>query len=147
MGGRDRRSITASCRRATTACRSIVAAPVERVTPATGGWSAMRIASPGHLVFAILMIACGLVGFIEGKFAPIWAPVAQATPARDLLIYLCAFVALAAGPGLLFPSAAAPVARRLPHLVGRWLPVFLELVVFPGPRLWSSSPRDRENVV
>ena len=54
----------------------------------------MRIASPGHFVFAILMIACGLVGFIESKFAPIWAPVAQATPARELLIYLALWMLL-----------------------------------------------------
>jgi len=107
----------------------------------------MRIASPGHLVFAILMIACGLVGFIEGKFAPIWAPVAQATPAREVLTYLCAFVALAGGVGLLLKAAAAIAARGLFIYLALWMLLFKVPVIFRAPLEEVSYQSNGESAV
>ena len=107
----------------------------------------MRIVSPGHLVFAILMIACGLVGFIEGKFSPIWAPVAQETPARELLIYLCAFVALAGGVGLLLKAAAPIAARGLFVYLALWMLLFKVPFIFRAPLEEVSYQSNGENAV
>lgn len=107
----------------------------------------MRVASPGHLVFAILMIACGLVGFVEGKFAPIWAPVAQATPARELLIFLCAFVALTGGVGLLLKAAAPIAARGLFVYLALWMLLFKAPFIFRAPLEEVSYQSNGENAV
>ncbi|MBS0386600.1 MAG: DoxX family protein [Proteobacteria bacterium] len=107
----------------------------------------MRIASPGHLVFAILMIAFGLVGFIEGRFAPIWAPVAHDLPGRELLIYLCAFVALAGGAGLLLKAAAPIAARGLFVYLALWMLVFKGPFVIRAPLEEGSYQSIGENAV
>ena len=107
----------------------------------------MRIASPGHAVFALLMIAFGLVGFIEGKFAPIWAPVAQTTPARELLIYLCAFVALVGGIGLLLKAAAPIAARGLFVYLALWMLLFKVPFIIRAPLEEVSYQSNGENAV
>ncbi len=84
----------------------------------------MRIASVGHLVFAATMIALGVIGAINGDFTVIWQPVPKSVPAREVVVYLCAFISAATGMGLLRQRQATAAARVLLAYLLLWLLVF-----------------------
>ena len=81
----------------------------------------MRIASWGHVLFALTMIILGIAGLIQGNFTPIWQPVPKWVPAREVLVYLSAIVPLITGIGLLLRRAAAVASRVLLAFLLAWL--------------------------
>jgi len=107
----------------------------------TNGGKPIRIASAGHAVFGATMIALGMLGLIRGNFAPIWQPVTKGVPVRTALMYLCAFIPLASGIGLLWQRAAATAARVLLVYFLLWLLVLRVPLIFISPtvNIWWAS--------
>jgi len=83
--------------------------------------SRVRITSVGHAVFAVTMIGIGLMGLIQGDFAPIWQQIPEGLAGSRWLAYLCAFVSLGCGLGLLLRRTAAPAARVLFVFLFLWM--------------------------
>src|SRR6185503_391724 len=81
----------------------------------------MVIASLGQAFFAVTLIALGILGFIKGDFDATWSPVPKSLPAREVLVYLCAFVYVASGIGLLWRRTAAVASRVLFAYLLAWL--------------------------
>jgi len=61
------------------------------------------------------------MGLVQGNFDPVWDPVFERMPARELLVYLIALISLACGIGLLWNRTAAVAARLLLMSQLAWL--------------------------
>ncbi|MEO6800485.1 MAG: hypothetical protein ABI178_11160 [Rhodanobacter sp.] len=87
---------------------------MQNLTVGVGELRPARI-TPGHLLFAMVMIALGIRGLVVGDFASVWQriPIAH-LPARQWIAYICALAELLIGMGLLWrrtlPLAAAVAA-------------------------------------
>jgi uncharacterized membrane protein len=107
----------------------------------------MRSASVGHAVFAATLIALGILGLSTGDFTEIWQPVPKGLPAREVLSYLCAFISLASGIGLLWQRVAATAARVLLAYLLLWTLLFKARFIFLAPTVEVSYQSCGENVV
>jgi len=106
----------------------------------SAGARAIHVASVGHAVFVATMIALGILGLIKGDFTPIWAGVPKSLPARAVLAYLCAFISLGSGIGLLWQRAALVASRVLFIYLLVWLLLFAIPYLFLTPDVlvaWS----------
>ena len=102
----------------------------------------MRIKSLSHAAFAATMIALGIMGLVSGDFTVIWKPVPKDVPAREALVYLCAFLSIATGIGLFWQRTAAVAARVLLAYLLLWLLVFRVPGFFRGITVdvyWSAA--------
>lgn len=119
----------------------------------------MRIARAVPVVFAVTMIALGILGLTKSDYAVVWQPLPQHIPALNslwplVLVWqplpghiptpnsLCAYVSIACGIGLLWRPTAAAAARVLLAYLLLWL----LLVRLPGMLLvhtveywWAAS--------
>jgi uncharacterized membrane protein len=105
----------------------------DRTTLNTTKDKAVRVASVGHAFFAITMIALGIFGLIQGNFTPTWAGVPKSMPLREVLAYLCAFVSLVTGIGLLWQRTAVIAARVLVIYFLVWMLLFRVPNIFRAP--------------
>jgi uncharacterized membrane protein len=94
---------------------------------------AIRVVSVGHAVFAATMVALGIFGLIQGNFTPTWTGVPKSVPLREVLAYLCAFLSLATGIGLLWQRAAVVASRVLLIYLLVWLLAFRVANIFRAP--------------
>jgi len=97
-----------------------------------------RIGSLGHAVFALTMISLGILGLIQGGFTPIWTGVPKGMPARAVLAYLCAFVSVVTGLGLLWQRTAVVASRVLLAYLLVWLLLFRVPYIFLAPTATNS---------
>jgi len=94
---------------------------------------AMGLSSVGHAVFALTMVFLGIVGLVQGDFTPTWSGVPKSAPARELLAYLCAFISLACGLGLLWQRTALMASRVLLTYLLAWFLLFRVSHIFRAP--------------
>jgi len=89
-------------------------------------------------VFAVTMIGLGIWGLIQGDFTPIWTGVPRSVPARETLAYLCAFISLASGIGLLRRRTGFVASRALLAYLLIWLLLFRASYIFLAPTATTS---------
>jgi uncharacterized membrane protein len=107
----------------------------------------MRVTSVGHAVFAVTLIALGILGFAQGTFAPIWDSVPKNLPARAALAYLCACICVACGVGLLRRRLAVAAARVLFAYLLLWMLAFKLRFILLEPLVEGSYQSGGETAV
>jgi uncharacterized membrane protein len=107
----------------------------------------MNLKVISRVFFAATMIAIGVIGLVSGGFAPIWQPVPDTVPGREYLAYLCTFVSLTSGAGLLARRTAAAAALILLVYLLVWTAVFKVPFIIRAPLEEVSYQSTGENLV
>lgn len=100
-----------------------------------------------HIFFAVTIMCVGVIGLIDRNFAAVWVGVPQSFPGREPLVYVCAFVALVTGAGMLAKRYAAHAALALLIYLLAWTIVFKGRFVVLAPLEEASYQSIGENVV
>jgi len=100
-----------------------------------------------HIAFALTFIGIGGIGFASGTFAPIWQPVPETVPTRELLAYLTSIIALACGIFLLVERTQAVAALILFVFLAVWALAFKAPFVVKAPLVEGSYQSIGENLV
>lgn len=100
-----------------------------------------------HLVFALTMVAIGIMGIASGGFGAIWGGVPKTLPDRQLLAYGCSFISLACGAGLLADRTAAPAAFVLSAFLIVWTILFKLPFIIKNPLVEVAYQSCGENLV
>ena len=107
----------------------------------------MDLKKLARTVFALTMIGIGIIGLIRGSFAAVWSSVPEALPGREALIYLCAFIAIATGAGMLVRRTAVTAALVLLVYFTLWTLAFKVPVIVRHPLVEGSYQNWGENAV
>lgn len=107
----------------------------------------MHLRTASHVFFALTMMSVGLIGLFDKNFAAVWAGVPQAFPGRAALVYVCAFIALATGAGMLTKRTQAPAALILLVFLFAWTVAFKGQFIVRGPLEEGSYQSVGENAV
>ena len=101
----------------------------------------IRVASAGHVAFAVTLITLGILGLITANFAPTWQPVPKSLPARQTLAHLCNAISLFCGIGLLWRRTGLMAARLLLAYLLLWLLLLRLPLIFGSPTvdMWWAS--------
>ena len=90
----------------------------------------VRLPSLGHALYAVILIAIGIIGLNLGEFTAIWSGYPKAMPGRTAVAYLCAVVCLGTGLGLFFRRTAVIAAQVLLAYLFAWFLLFrIRLIV------------------
>src|SRR4029077_4808893 len=90
-------------------------------------------------------IVLGIMGLVQGHFAPIWLGAPKGLPAREALAYLCDIITLACGVGLLWRGTAATAARVLFACLLVWMLVFRVRLIVLAPTVEVSYQNNGES--
>lgn len=112
-------------------------------TPTRGARVKVRSIEPSHTVLAATLIALGIQGLVIRNFTPIWSGVPKTMPAREAVAYICAFISLGSGVGLLWRRTARTAALALLAYLILWmalvrLPAVVRAPVATGP-WWAAG--------
>jgi len=81
----------------------------------------MRIASWGHAVLAVTLIALGIMGVIQGRFTSTWTGILSSARGQVVLTYICAAISIGCGTALLWQRTALAASRVLLGCLLLWL--------------------------
>lgn len=106
-----------------------------------------QLRTASQIFFALTMMGVGVIGLIDRNFAAVWVGVPPAFPGRELLVYLCALVALATGAGMLMKRVAASAALVLLVYLAAWTVAFKGQFIVRAPLEEGSYQSVGENAV
>jgi uncharacterized membrane protein len=95
---------------------------------------ATRTATLGRVIFAASLVALGITGLVRKDFVPVWTGVPKGFPARATVAWLCAFISLGSGLGLMWRRTAAIASRMLLGFLALWMLLFRLPLLVRAPR-------------